>query len=83
MTTLAERAHANAERARSAQDASGATRHVADMPEPIQPYRAHWWRVWTADDTVVDVCVYPPLTRDEVQGQFYPTAKSVLLHDRR
>ena len=81
MTTLAERAHANAKRARDAQDARGATRHDESPPKPVEPRRAHWWRIWKADDTVADVCVYPPMSRDAVRSTFYPSAKSLLLPD--
>ncbi len=81
MTTLAERARANADRARTAQEARGATRQDAKPSAPIPPPRAHWWRVWKADGTVVDVCVHPPLTMADVRSTFYPGAKSVLPGD--
>ena len=83
MTTLAERAHANADRARNAQAARGGTRRDEKPPEPIPPHRAHWWRVWKADGTVADVCVHPPMARDDVRAAFYPDAKSLLLADER
>lgn len=74
MTTLAERAHANAERAKAAQNA-------ASVPKPFSPRRSSWWRVCKADGTVDDVCVHPPLSRAEVRSTFYPDAKSLLLPD--
>lgn len=81
MSTLAERAHENAKRARDAQEASGSTRQGATSPKADQPLRSPWWRIWKADDTVADVTVYPPMTRAEVRSTFYPDAKSLLLPD--
>lgn len=83
MSTLAERAHANAKRARDAQEAGSATRQEATSSKADQPLRSPWWRVWTADDTVSEVTVYPPMTRAEVRSTFYPDAKSVLLPDEQ
>lgn len=83
MTTLADRARANADRARTAQEARGAIRQDAKPSAPIPSLRAHWWRIWKADGAVVDVCVTPPLTRDDVRSTFYPDAKSLLLADER
>ncbi len=81
MTTLAERAQANAQRARSAQDARGVTRTEAEEPKPQQALRSHQWAVWKADDTVVEVCVYPACTRAELRHSVYPDAKSLLMQD--
>lgn len=81
MSTLAERAHANAKRARDAQDAGRETRQEVTSPSAAKPLRSPWWRIWKADDTVADVTVCPPMTRAEVRSTFYPDAKSVLLPD--